>query len=232
MKSHIERLSPSSEFFLVTILFFAYPIFNSFKALYIRITYNKLPHFTDLGVARMISFEIIVLAAALTILYWRGYSNQDINLTINPKSSLYGLWLLLKYYLVSIAIFFIPLLILAKFFRPTLSSATNPFFSMNLSYISIIAFAIINPIFEELSIIGYLFSSIEKIKGTYPALFISLVVRLSYHTYQGFGILVVTVFGYILGMAYVKKRNIWPLIVCHTCVDLISAITNKLLFGS
>lgn len=231
MKSHIKRLSPSSEFFLINCLLFAYPIIISFRALYTRIAYNKLPHFTDLGVVRTLSFEIIVLAAVLTILFWRGYSNHDIKLTINPKSTLYGLWLLLKYYLIAIAIFTIPLLLAAKFFRPTVSSATNPFFSMNLSYFSIIAFTIINPIFEELSIIGYLFTSIEKIKGTYPAFFISLGMRLSYHTYQGFGILIVAVFGYILGKAYIKKRNIWPLIVCHACVDLISATANKLLFG-
>lgn len=115
------------------------------------------------------------------------------------------------------------------FFVLDLPSKLNPFFTIKLNYLSIFAIALINPVFEELALVGYLFTSIEKIKDTNAALYISIAVRVLYHTYQGFGVLLIAVFGYVLGKTYIHKRNLWPLIVCHACVDLISLLANKLL---
>lgn len=98
MKTHIKRLSSSNEFFLITLLFFGYPIFNSFRSLFNRIASNKLPLFTDFGVARMLFIEICILVTVSLILAWRGYSKKDMQISINPKSTLYGLWILLKFY--------------------------------------------------------------------------------------------------------------------------------------
>jgi membrane protease YdiL (CAAX protease family) len=230
MKSYIQKLSPISEFFLVSFVLFGFFIFNSSASLYCSVACRQKATFTDTGVAGVLFFEVFALLFVMALLAMRGYSKKDIAVKIDFKSTCYGFWLLIKYYIISFSILFVPLALISILFYDLAPHFRNPAFRVDLSYSAILGIALINPVFEELALMGYLFTSIEKVKSTTTAMYLSLAVRLSYHLYQGSGILLVAVFGYLIGKAYIRKRNIWPLIVCHACVDLISLIANKLAF--
>lgn len=232
MKTYIQKLSPINEFFVVTFVLFGYLIFNSSKSLYCKITFGKAVTFTNLSVIKVLSFEVFALFFVCTLLSMRGYSTKDIQVEINFNSTIYGFWLLLKYYFSALLILVIPIAIISMTIYDLSPYVKNPMFRADLSYIAISGITLINPVFEELALMRYLFTSIEKIKSTNTALYLSLVVRLSYHLYQGLGVLMIAIFGYIMGKAFIKKRNIWPLIVCHACLDLISLVTNKIIFAS
>jgi membrane protease YdiL (CAAX protease family) len=231
MKSQIQNLTPAQEFMALTFIFFAFPIFTSTRGLYYRLVHNHLLTLTDLSAASLLIFEVLALAAAAFILSLRGYSTAWLQIDFNFRSSAYGLWLVLKFYLAAIVLFTLPLILISVFVYDLTHLFKPPVMRVDLTKLSILAIVLINPVFEEVALIGYLFPAIEKVKNTQSAFYITLAVRLSCHTYQGVGLLAIGIFGYILGKAYIEKRNLWPLILCHAAVDLIGLVSNSILIG-
>ena len=233
MKSQIQRLSPKNEFFIVNFLFFAFPIYNSSKGLYYGATYNQPTIITNYNVAILLLFEVLVLLAVFSILALRGYSKNSLELNMDANSTLYGLWLIMKCYLSVVVFLYLPAALISLFlYDLTHLFKYLPDFIIDLNIFSIVALSVINAIFEEFALIGYLFTAVEKVKSTKLAFAISLGVRLSYHTYQGLGLLGVLICGIVMGKAYMEKRNLWPLILCHAGLDLIGLAGKKMFFGS
>src|SRR5580692_10417823 len=81
-----------------------------------------------------------------------------------------------------------------------------------------------NGILEEVIVVGYLLSRLQKL-GVHPAaaIAISAVIRGSYHLYQGMGV--------IFGLFYYRYRRIAPLIIAHTLIDAVTFIGYALLAG-
>jgi membrane protease YdiL (CAAX protease family) len=90
-----------------------------------------------------------------------------------------------------------------------------------------------NGILEEVIVVGYLLSRLDKL-GVNPvaAIAISAVLRGSYHLYQGIGAFFGNAaMGVIFGIFYRRYGRVTPLIVAHTLIDAVTFIGYALLAG-
>jgi membrane protease YdiL (CAAX protease family) len=90
-----------------------------------------------------------------------------------------------------------------------------------------------NGILEEVIVVGYLLSRLDKL-GVRPgaAIAISAVIRGSYHLYQGIGaFLGNAAMGVIFGIFYRRYGRVMPLIIAHTLIDAVTFVGYALLVG-
>ena len=90
-----------------------------------------------------------------------------------------------------------------------------------------------NGIYEEVIVVGYLLSRLDKL-GVHPAAAIALstVIRGSYHLYQGIGAFFGNAaMGVVFGIFYRKYGRVTPLIIAHTLIDAVTFIGYALLAG-
>ena len=90
-----------------------------------------------------------------------------------------------------------------------------------------------NGILEEVVVVGYLLSRLDKL-GVNPvaAIAISAVIRGSYHLYQGIGAFFGNAaMGIIFGIFYRRYGRVAPLIIAHTLIDAVTFVGYALLAG-
>jgi membrane protease YdiL (CAAX protease family) len=90
-----------------------------------------------------------------------------------------------------------------------------------------------NGILEEIVVVGYLLSRLDKL-GVRPAtaIVISAVIRGSYHLYQGIGAFFGNAaMGVIFGVFYRRYGRVTPLIIAHTLIDAVTFVGYALLVG-
>jgi|SRR5271170_265620 len=90
-----------------------------------------------------------------------------------------------------------------------------------------------NGILEEVVVVGYLLSRLQKL-GVNPvaAIAISAVIRGSYHLYQGIGAFFGNAaMGVLFGIFYYRYRRVAPLIIAHTLIDAVTFVGYALLAG-
>ncbi|GAA2018847.1 CPBP family intramembrane metalloprotease [Nakamurella flavida] len=88
-----------------------------------------------------------------------------------------------------------------------------------------------NGFLEEILVVGYLLTRLDQL-GVRPwvAIASSAVLRGSYHLYQGFGgFLGNAIMGVVFGYAYRRWGRIWPLVIAHTLLDVVSFVGYALL---
>jgi membrane protease YdiL (CAAX protease family) len=84
-----------------------------------------------------------------------------------------------------------------------------------------IAFALFNSYFEERFVAGYLVESLEN-HGPTAAVAASALARFLYHTYQGWiAVISVLPMGVLFGIEYWRKRNLYPLMLAHSAVNIL-----------
>jgi len=90
-----------------------------------------------------------------------------------------------------------------------------------------------NGILEEVIVVGYLLSRLDKLGvRPVPAIAISAVIRGSYHLYQGIGAFFGNAaMGVLFGIFYRKYGRVTPLIVAHTLIDAVTFVGYALLAG-
>jgi membrane protease YdiL (CAAX protease family) len=83
----------------------------------------------------------------------------------------------------------------------------------------------VNPIFEETFVCGYVITVLKDRSDASTAVTISTAIRLLYHLYQGplafFGIVP---FGLVVGAWYARSGRLWPVIVAHGLGDFIALV--------
>ncbi|MCL1838592.1 MAG: CPBP family intramembrane metalloprotease [Propionibacteriaceae bacterium] len=93
--------------------------------------------------------------------------------------------------------------------------------------------AAMNGILEEVIMIGFFFvKSAELNWRPYAFVFVSALIRGSYHLYQGFGGFVGNIaMGLLFGIIFLKTRRVGPLVVAHTMLDIFAFVGYSLLAG-
>jgi membrane protease YdiL (CAAX protease family) len=90
-----------------------------------------------------------------------------------------------------------------------------------------------NAFAEEMLVIGYLLTRLRQLAfRENSALLTAAVLRGSYHLYQGFGGFVGNlIMGLVFGRVWQRTNRLWPLIVAHTLLDVVSFVGYALLKG-
>jgi uncharacterized protein len=161
--------------------------------------------------------ELIILVMLSTFLRIRGWTFERIGLGPNLRETLTGLGLALIIELVSRVVW----LVAAATSGQALEAESNiEFVDGSIESTVLIVVSIVNPIFEELFLCGYLVTALKDRAGPWTAINISISIRLLYHLYQGIiGVIFIVPFGLILTYWYARQGRLWPLIVAHVVFD-------------
>ncbi len=97
-----------------------------------------------------------------------------------------------------------------------------------LSWSSIVAISVVNPIFEEVFVCAFVLEALRQ-RGLATAVASSVAIRFIYHLYQGvIGALSVGLMGLAFAGYYWRYGRLWPVIIVHAAFDF-SALAQ---FGS
>jgi len=91
--------------------------------------------------------------------------------------------------------------------------------------------AFMNGVLEEVVMIGYLFVRWRQagVKD-WTIIVVSALIRGGYHLYQGFGGFIGNaIMGVAFGYFYKRTGRLWPLIIAHTLLDIVSFVGYALL---
>jgi uncharacterized protein len=90
-----------------------------------------------------------------------------------------------------------------------------------------------NAVLEEVVVVGYLVTRLRQLGYALPlTLAASALLRGAYHLYQGFGSFVGNaIMGLVFGLFFARTGRLWPLIVAHTVLDVVSFVGYALFRG-
>jgi uncharacterized protein len=113
---------------------------------------------------------------------------------------------------------------LVSFISPTFveSIIQASLVSTDISVANILAVSIINPVFEELLVVGYVITTLKKVRSITYAVNASVAMRLVYHLYQGpLSVISIIPLGLIFAYWYAKRGMLWSVIIAHALFDFI-----------
>jgi len=195
---------------IVLTLGFGLFIYSSTISLFQNISTTTSQTYTSYDFVFIVTYEIIVLIIIAYFLKYRKWNLNDFNLEFKLK--MIGIAILLVVLKETTGTLLIKILTLLNVFE---YETTKPDISLHVNAISIVLITVINSIYEELLLIGYIFKRFEKY-NTVIIILVSFVVRASFHTYQGWLKLpMVFIMAIIFGLYYIKYKKLWPIIIAH-----------------
>src|SRR5262249_20861255 len=135
-------------------------------------------------------YECFAGAIAFLILRTRGWKWSDFAVHASRGSTILGA-------IVALSLFAFGYAFEALFAKvPVILSAT---------LVPIVVISIVNPLFEELLVLGYVVQSMRKRYGITTAFNVSLALRIVYHLYQGpLAVIPIAVMALVFTLVYVK----------------------------
>jgi len=224
MNNLIKKITPTLEFIIVLIIGFGLFIYNSTRQFFtINTDYSQtwLYKITSSGHYSILIYEVIAALLIIYILKVRNWKLSDFNLSFVFKLIWIALLLIIIRNLITNTTFSI-----LKATNILSESATKHVeYGVSASWISIALIIVFNSIYEEFLLIGYFFKRLEKYN---PILVIvsSTLLRLSYHTYQGWiSIIAILPLGIVFGIYYYKYKKLWTIIIAHGLINLITYLS-------
>jgi membrane protease YdiL (CAAX protease family) len=152
-------------------------------------------------------YELIAGGIAFAILKSRGWKWSDFAIHASRGSTIVGV-------IVALALFAFGYAFEAAFGKvPVVLSAT---------LIPITIISLLNPLFEELLVLGFVVQSMRKAFGITTAFNVSLALRILSHLYQGpLAVIPIAVMALVFTLVYVKMGRLWPVIVSHALLDFL-----------
>ena len=162
--------------------------------------------------------QLILLGIGLLYLWIRKFDFRTWNIRFTPKAVLQGAAIFIAAALIMDVYFYVtaPLFDILPFPAPL-----HAFFANET--VSSIIYAMLNGVYEELFFLGICLAVAKKdLKWAVP---FSLIVRTSFHTYQGMisALGIGFVFGILLYLLYrrSKDKNLVPFFIAHAIADVI-----------
>jgi membrane protease YdiL (CAAX protease family) len=218
-------MSDRMEFWLVLIAAFGLPMYNSFA-----IAFRHAAHadarlvISDRSQLGSSAIQLAVLGFVFWISRVRDWSIRELGVRPGWRLTIIGILLFpaLVIILLSVGAGIIMLVPNSVHHRPSVS--------IGLSFVGILATGIINPLFEEVLVCGYVIERLAK-KGAGVAISFSAVVRFLCHVHLGVFSLGALVMGFAFGYLFWRYRQLWPLIIAHSLVDFLALLGPLLVAG-
>ena len=214
MKTSREPAGGWGEFLLVVVGAFGCPVLGS---LYYAFNPQVMTGYTTGSFWGLVVFEISFLIVLGSVLRYRGWSLRSLGLTFHWTDIPAGIVLALVAWL-SYRVLFSGLSLVV----PNLSviAANLHVVTPGVSFGSVLSVVIVNPVYEEIFVAGYIIASLKDGRHTGLAINTSVAVRLLYHLYQGMiGVVLIVPFGLLFATWFARTRRLWPLIVAHALFD-------------
>jgi len=168
--------------------------------------------------------ELVVLAMILPFLHARGWKASELGLNFTWRDVPQAALLLGLAYLGYMVLW---LCVSLAFPEAASAAASRNLVGANLGLGTVIATSLVNGVFEELFVVGYLIQGLRSRVSVVAAINISVFIRLTYHLYQGsIGVIGIVPFGLVFAWWYVRSGRLWPLMIAHAAQDLIALAQN------
>lgn len=171
--------------------------------------------------------EIVTLALLAVFLHIRGWVLSDIDMRMSWLLTGGGVLLAGGYY----AIYYVAYPLFTAVAHQlsvgigldTVASTGAVPVEAALGLFAIVLVSVVNPVFEEVLVAGYVMTVVPRKNGIWLAINVSTLIRLSYHLYQGpvAGITIIPL-GVLFGYVYARTGKLWPLIVAHAILDFVA----------
>jgi membrane protease YdiL (CAAX protease family) len=220
VKAFVRALSPRLEFVCVVLVAFGIFFPSNLNAFFSGAwASRRAPLIDNSHLQKLLIVELGILILVVLFLRTRDWTLARVGLRPTAKDSLIGVGLNIASYISYAALF-----ILMTSLWPAIAQsvgATN-LVDRNLDLPLIIAVCIVNPLFEEGFLCGYVMTVLKERRGMLTAINVSVAIRLFYHLYQGpLGVLSITPLGLIFSYWYARTGRLWPLVVAHALADLV-----------
>jgi membrane protease YdiL (CAAX protease family) len=210
--NYIRGLTPRAEFWIVVLAAFGYPIFSNILVLLV-------PHTGHLINESHLYFLLIYESAVMLVLWkflsLRGWNLGQLGMAFRATDIAAGFGLALGAHAVNFLIMAVVI-----YFFPVAPARVGSLVAPGIDLSAIITVSILNPVFEEVFVCGYVMTALRKHRSSLFAANVSFGLRLAYHLYQGaFRMLGIIAFSAIFTLWFAKKGRLWPLIVAHAVID-------------
>ena len=184
---------------------------------------------TDAHLVGLLIFEPILSVASLGFLYLCGYKLWTrIQFVVSLRAIGLGVAVCFAQILGYVLLWMAASLILLLFGTHIPVAA----FTVKVSLILAVAVSIINPMFEEAFLLGYLFDRLQK-HSMWFLIGLATLIRVSYHLYQGWvGVIGLIPTGIVMGLVYWRTRNLMPVYLAHLVMDLTGLLGNQYIGGN
>ena len=219
LEEAIRRLPAGVEFLVVVTWAFGLPVFASIMALGTPGDSSSAV-FNNAELLATIIFEVVQLGFLTWFLRIRGWTLEKFGLSFSWRGTVAGVVLLAITYGMAVGAEYIAQIVFHYDLEAAAARApkVDPALSMQLVFLV----SVVNGIFEELFVAGYIITALVARRGMWMAINVSVVVRLLYHLYQGpIGIMTVVPMGLLYGYVYSRTRQLWPLMVAHVILDVV-----------
>ena len=216
LREMIRRLPPGVEFLIVVFWAFGQFIFKSILSM----GASRAAVYTNEALTSLLVVELLQFAFLAWFLRARGWTFEKLSLKVTLRGTGLGLGLLVATY----ALFVIVQLIASHLLPMDMNSsaALYPKGAKDLDLQVIFVASVVNGVYEELFVAGYVITAMTPVRGPWTAVNVSTGIRLLCHLYQGpIGILAIVPLGILFGWVYVRTRALWPLIVAHVLLDVV-----------
>lgn len=166
--------------------------------------------------------EPVILLLVGGFLYLRGWTPKRLSRPPRSIDALVGLGLGIGAYTAYIILW---TLATAARLQPTYLHGATTMVSGHMALITVIAVCIINPLFEEVFVCGYVITLAKERGHLTIGVNASIAIRLAYHLYQGgVGVVAIVPFGLIMAVWYSRTHRLWPVMIAHALNDFVGLI--------
>ena len=166
--------------------------------------------------------EVLLLTIVLAILQIRGWDASKLGLRFSTPAALSGLLLFVGYLFVYRLTWWTVVSMFPAVARE------QPFKFVTTAQPAVMAlFIVINSFFEEIVATSYVITALAE-EGAAVAISASTLLRFLYHVYQGpLASISILPLGVVFGFVFWRWRSVWPLVVAHTTLNLISLLVSR-----
>jgi membrane protease YdiL (CAAX protease family) len=228
VRRYISDLTPSTEFAVVIIAAFGMFMWASLEAAYQLLSpapvTGSVPaldvaQFSAADLWGLVLHELLVLALLAPFLQARGWDLRRIIVPPAGVDFVYAAALTKADDFIYTAAWIVLSVTIPGLATTAQSGGVA---ATGLDLTSVIAVSVVNGIFEELLVTGYIISFLKDRAGIHMAINVSVAIRLLYHLYQGVvGVIAIIPMGLIFAYWYARGGSLWALIIAHIFLDII-----------
>ncbi len=184
---------------------------------------TAVPVFTTVNLWMSVAFELIILILLVLFLWLRGWTPATVGLQPSTSGTLIGLGIGAGLLCGTTALTWLA--------GQVFDLSDYEAFYMRLvgpdaSLASIVAVSVVNPLYEELFLCGYVITALRRHGSVALAVNVSMLIRLTCHLYQGpLGVATVIACGLVFSWWYVRIGRLWPLLAAHAVLDFFPLIS-------
>jgi membrane protease YdiL (CAAX protease family) len=210
---YFRDLSHRVEFALVITLAFGYFILGSVVAVFSPATEVGI---SEAGLQFMVVYELGMLFVLGVLLAVRGWEPKELGLGPNRSDP----WIAIVLGVVAYAAFFAVWMTLGQSV-PGAAEIPEGTIQHDLRVPTVLIVSVVNGLFEEIFVCGYVISALRKTRSISFAINVSIAIRLSYHLYQGpAGVVSIIPIGLVFAHWFARTGRLWPIAIAHCLFDI------------